>query len=151
VWSNGTYFQAGGFVSFLWIDRPAEWKNCVDEEQLRTISERHRRRLGDTVIDHSRASGVRRHRRGADNVTLLRLDHTRQELADGVPVADAVDLEDLVEVGIGDFSDEVGATDAGVVAEDGGGAVLGLDLVGDLFDAGRGGDVALVEEDFAGC
>jgi hypothetical protein len=84
-------------------------------------------------------------------MTLLGLDHVGEEFADGVPVADAVDLEDLVEVGIADFGDEVGATDTGVVAEDSGGAVLGLDLVGDLLDAGGGGDVALVEEDLAGC
>jgi len=69
-------------------------------------------------------------------MALLRLDHVRQKLADGVPVADAVDLEDLVEVGVGDLGDEVGAADAGIVAEDRGGAVLGLDLVGDFFDAG---------------
>ena len=84
-------------------------------------------------------------------MTLLGLDHVGEEFADGVPVADAVDLEDLVEVGVADFGDEVGAADAGVVAEDRGGAVLGLDLVGDFFDAGGRGHVALVEEDFAGC
>lgn len=84
-------------------------------------------------------------------MTLLCLDHIWQELTNSIPMADEVDLEDLVKVGISSLGDEVCPANACVVAQYRDCTMLFLDLVGNLFDAGRGCDVSLVIEDLASC
>lgn len=84
-------------------------------------------------------------------MALLARDHSREEFLDRVPVADEVDVEDLLEVLVGDIEDAERPANAGVVDENGRVAELGLDLVGDLGDAGGLCNVALVEVDVGDC
>lgn len=116
-----------------------------------TISEGHCTCLCDTVVDHTSASCVRSHGCNADDVSLLRLDHVWQELSHSVPMADQVDLEDLLEVSIRSLCDEVCSANACIVVEDGDCSMLFLDLVCDLLNTGGRCDIALVEEDLASC
>jgi len=109
--------------------------------------QRQHARLTRAVIGQRCGRHVACHACNADNVTLLRRDHVRQEGLDGVEVRDKVDVEQLAQlVGLG-VEDGVHVGDAGVVDEDGGRAEKGADGGGDFVHGGGGGDVGFEEVD----
>lgn len=107
--------------------------------------ESHDTSFGDTVVYHTSRVDKTGHACSADHVTLLVLDHIGQESLSGVPVADQVDLEDLVEEVGGHVDNIEGLANTGVVEKDGWCAQVSLDPCGDLVYVLRAGDIALVE------
>jgi hypothetical protein len=84
----------------------------------RTFVQRQHTRLGGGVVHKAATGEVTRHTCNADDVALLRIQHCREELLDGDPVAEEIDTEKLLEVFFRCVEDSMGRCDACVVDQD---------------------------------
>lgn len=115
------------------------------------LVESHGASLCAAIVDHASDSCVGGHGGCRDDVALLAADHARQELAHSVPMRDEVDVEDLLQVGIGHVDDVVCLTNAGIVDEDGGGTEVLLDARCNIMYSLGFGNVAFVVRDVGDC
>lgn len=115
------------------------------------LMERHRARLRPAVIRHLAQCDETGHTGNRNHMSVVVLDHARQELLDHPPMRHRVDLECRPDLFLWLVDDRPVQADAGVIDQDSRVAVVLPNLVPDFLDVRCGGDVGFVEGDVGGC
>ena len=111
---------------------------CMWEDEMgegeRTFVQGEHARFGCAVVGQTCRSKVACHASEGENVALLLLEHSGEELLDQRPVAEQIHAEDLLEPLFRCVQDRVTRCDAGIIDQDGGHTNIFTDCGCSLLD-----------------
>lgn len=130
----------------IYAPRPDPWSIIpIPDLHRKPLVEAQRRGLGARIRDVLGLRHERGHAGDRNDVPMVCLDHRGEELLDERKMRDDVHVKDFLDRGWVFVEDEPRGADSCVVDEDSRIPVGGADLVGDVLELGRGGDVDGVE------